>query len=220
MLTNGHVRQAAFRWLRLAFSQFVRTDSDKGHLEVERKFQLTAEEAAALPARLAELEFIFTGTARMVDTFLPAAVNGEMLRVRRERIGDDPRKVILTYKQWVDTSTGRERKETEREVQGTVAAFWLVLGRLIAGERLSGFSKTRQLYSGSLGQAETVVCIDDVEGLGKFSGWYLEAEVIVPLNEDPSPYRAKIFELVAKVLRDDREDVKQSYMDMLSASRS
>jgi adenylate cyclase class IV len=181
MLLRSQWQGAALRALRAAFARFVSGASDKGHLEVERKFALAAAEVTALRARLEQLGF--------------------------------------TYKQWVKTASGKERRETEREVRTSTAALWKLLGRVISGEPLLSFSKQRQLFDGKLGGADAVVSIDEVTGLGSFSGWYMEVEVLVPLDGDTAAWQERIFALVRDILQEHRPDVKRSYMDMLKESR-
>ena len=212
--------QTILRILRGAFSRYVRTTSDKGHLEVERKFALTSQEATLLPERLATLGFTYAGTALMTDTFLPGAAEGEMMRVRRERIDEQSPTAILTFKKWVATGKDKERQETERAVASTIASIWVIVGRLLNGAPLLSFSKERQLFHGQLGDSDAVISIDTVEGIGSFSGNYLEIEVIVPLSGDSAAVKDAIFELASRIFGDARPDVKRSYQDMLKASRA
>ena len=220
MFTNCQLGQTTLRILRAAFSRYVRTSFDKGHLEVERKFALSAQEAVMVPERLLTLGFTYAGTALMTDTFLPGSAEGEMMRVRREQIDEQPPKAILTFKKWVATASGKERQETERQVPSTIASIWVLIGRLLNGTALLTFGKQRQLYDGKLGGSDAVVSIDDVAGLGSFSGFYLEVEVLVPLNGDSEKFKELIFDLVKQIFGESRQDVKKSYRDMLIASTS
>lgn len=218
MTFDSQWKGAALRALRAAFARFVKGASDKGHLEVERKFALSAHEVGSISARLEQLGFTYAGTAMMTDSFLPTAVDGEMMRVRQEKIGAEPTRSILTFKKWVATSTGKERQETERQVGASIAALWKLLGRLIGGKTLLSFSKARKLYNGKLGDADAVVSLDEVDGLGSYSGFYMEVEVLVPLDGDVALFRDRIFAIVQDILGESRPDVKRSYMDMLKES--
>jgi adenylate cyclase class IV len=218
MFREHRWKETALRLFRAAFSSYVHAQAQPGHLEVERKFHLTADEAQRLPDALREAGFKSIGLAAMSDSFLPGLIPGEMLRVRREQIDSAPVQHIFTFKQWVDTSTGKERQETERIVRPAVAAFWLLVGRMLQGGPLMQFSKRRHLYEGDLDGANCVASIDDVFGLGSFSGWYMEIELIVPLGEDPTPFRDRIFPLAQKLLGETRAAETRSYRDMLIAS--
>ncbi len=219
MLSNSYWKGTALRVLRAAFARFVRGEADnKGHFEVERKFALTEEEAAGIPSRLEGLGFVYAGTASMTDFFLPTIVDGEMMRVRKEKIGTEPTRCILTVKKWVSTTTGKERQEAERNVGLSVGAFWKLLGRVVGGEPLLSFSKQRKLFDGKLGDADAIVSVDEVDGLGSYSGCYMEIEVLVPLDGDVAVCRDHIFNLSKNILGESRQDVKQSYRDMLIKS--
>jgi adenylate cyclase class IV len=220
MVSNGHWRRNAVKVLRLLFRRFVRTASDKGHLEVERKFALTADEAERLRQSLVDAGYRYAGLASMTDTFLPVLEQGEMMRVRQESIDDNPVSTVLTFKQWVPANTGKERRETERQVRSTTGLVWAILGRFISGKPLPRFSKQRQLFEGTINSAPAVVSIDKVDGLGQFSGWYMEVEIIVPLDGDPSQFTQHIFQLVEELLGAPREDVKRSYQEMLRLASS
>jgi predicted adenylyl cyclase CyaB len=220
MLLSSQWQDVALRALRAAFARFVSATSDKAHFEVERKFALTKPEVDEIPSRLKDLGFTYVGTAAMTDTFLPAFVDGEMMRVRHEQIGEAPSRTLLTFKKWVKTATGKERQESEREVGSSVGALWRIIGRAISRQPLLSFSKNRQLFDGKLGDADAVVSIDEVNGLGSFSGFYMEVEVLVPLDGDVVIYRDRIFAIVKDILLEARPDVQRSYMDMLKESRS
>jgi predicted adenylyl cyclase CyaB len=206
------------QWLRSAFSRFVRTSHDQGHMEIERKFFQTQEEATQLADKLKERDFKYIGTAAMSDTFLPSAVTGEMLRIRQERLDLQQARTVLTFKQWVKTSTGKERRETEREVPPLVGLIWLLIGRFAAGHPLLGFSKRRQLYEGKLNGTDAVVSIDEVSGLGVYSGWYLEIEVLQPLGTDSAALEEQINFLATRLFDTARQPIMRSYRDMLIES--
>lgn len=193
-----------------------RDQQAKTHLEVERKFHLTGEEFLVLPERLLARHYQLDGTATMSDTFLPSAVEGDMVRLRVETMNGKTTRLI-TLKTWVMVGGDRERKEEEGEVGAIALAAIVFLGWLLSGFRLLGFSKTRQLYSQANGLA-VVVSLDTVNGLGEHSGHYMEIEVLVPIGQDVQPARERIREIVRHLLDEDREFVKLSYMDMLKST--
>jgi adenylate cyclase class IV len=215
MSAEFQLREIGRHWLRSAFRLFVRTSADHGHAEVERKFSCTEEEANLLSDRLETRGFRYAGTVAMNDTFLPAAIPGEMLRVRQEKLDENPAKVLLTFKQWMQTATGKERRETEREVLAAVAVVWLIIGRFVSGTSLLGFGKRRRLYDGQLNGKQCVVAIDKTSGLGRYSGWYVEIEVILPLDGDFPEFERCILDLADQLFTAHRDPLKRSYMDML-----
>ncbi len=216
------VFRTAFRrlpkMLRRVFGRSCR-DCKKTHLEVERKFRISAEEFRALSARLLSQGFQLTGQVFMTDTFLPVQVEGDMMRIRVETMNDIT-KTILTRKQWVTVGGERERQETERETNELSAGCLLELGERLAGAPLLSFSKDRDMYS-RLAEDEhhqIVVALDTAEGLGDYSGHYMEIELLVPVDGDVQAARQQIATLAASLLGEEREFEQLSYQDMLKRS--
>jgi len=205
--------------LQNAFAWFVERKAHKGHLEVERKFSISMQEAESLPMRLREYEFRPAGSVVMTDTFLPPRQKGEMLRVRDEMIAGSVRSVF-TMKSWVYGRDGnKERQESEAEVSSLVRTLAVIFGRFACGRDLLNFSKERALFDAKLNGKDVVVCLDRVNGLGKFSGHFMEVECIIPLGQDPTEARAEIFKFVETLFGSPREDIKRSYLEMLELSR-
>jgi len=189
-------------------------------LEVERKFRLVGAEADGLPEQLKRRGFLPAETVDMTDTFLPCPVEGDMARVRVEKHKGTTR-TLLTLKTWMRTPDGgRERQETEKEIGKAATLLLLFLGRKVAGADLLFFGKRRRHFVGHFDNRDAVVTIDTVDGLGQYSGLYLEIEVLVPLGEDVTPARQAIVSLAADLLGEQREQVQHSYMEMLKLSRA
>jgi len=187
---------------------------DKGtNFEVERKFRLKPEELDSVRQRLSDMGFTLARRIDMTDRFLPTKVEGEMLRVRDETIAGKTH-TVLTIKEWVIISGGKERSETEGHLSSLSRSFLLFLGRLIRGKSLLQFSKLR-LDHESTSHPHVIVALDNVEGLGDNSGHYAEIEVLVPQDGDVESARAQIAVLARALFNEDREPVMQSYMDML-----
>jgi adenylate cyclase class IV len=187
--------------------------SDKTNFEVERKYRLKPEELDAVRQRLADLGFSLARNIDMTDQFLPVKVEGEMLRVRDEKIGATAH-TLLTIKEWVMIGGSKERRETEGRLSPLARRFMLFLGRLVSGKALLSFSKLR-LDHESPNHPRTVIALDTVSGLGDNSGHYAEIEVLVPEDGDVESARAQIAALARILFNEEREPVKQSYMDML-----
>ncbi|HEY9869715.1 MAG TPA: CYTH domain-containing protein [Candidatus Obscuribacterales bacterium] len=207
------------RLLRSSFQFLLRVlagqSKDKTCLEVERKFRLTDQEAERLPDELARRGFAAADAVDMTDTFLPVQQEGDMARLRVEKHKGTTR-ILLTLKSWVKTPDGgKERQETENQVGRLATVFLMLVGRKIKGADLLSFSKHRRHFTGTLDGRQAVVSIDRVQGLGEYSGLYLEVEILVPLGEDVNPARRQIATLVAGLLGEEREMVKLSYMEML-----
>ncbi|MBY0358600.1 MAG: CYTH domain-containing protein [Candidatus Obscuribacterales bacterium] len=204
--------------LSAAFQILVQSRSQKKHFEVERKFRISLAEADALPLRLRELGFKPAGTVTMTDSFLPVKNKGEMMRVRDEDSGGNFHS-FATFKRWVIAENGeREREEAEAEIGPFARAFILILGRMVKGQRLLSFSKERTHYERENNNAFVVATIDKVSGLGAYSGTYLEIESIVPLDEDTKAAKEGIFVLAKELFGIPRNDVQNSYFEMLELS--
>lgn len=213
-------RALLLAFLQNAFAWFVQRKAQKGHLEVERKFSISKQEAESLPLRLRELDFSPTGTVTMTDTFLPPRQRGEMMRVRDEMTAGTAHSVF-TLKSWVNVAGGgKERQESECLVSPLLRTLAIIIGRFASAGELLSFSKERALFGGRLNGREFITAIDRVTGLGQYSGYFLEVECIVGLDEDPAQVRADIYGLVELALGSPREDVKRSYLEMLELSRS
>lgn len=214
------LRSRMLGYLQLYFRSFVQAAQHEDHLEVERKFGITDREAQELPGRLMSKGFAPYDAVEMKDYFLPPEAPGEMLRVRQEKSRHNPPVCILTLKSWQTTRDGgKERSERERETRAAVGWLWIILGRLIKGSSLLSFSKHREVYHGTVDDRQTVASIDHVSGLGIYSGYYLEIEVIMPAGSAVNAVRDQIYELAGSLLNDPR-DVKRSYLDMLVESQS
>ncbi len=200
------------RWL----SRIWRGSSspDSAHFEVERKYNLTEAEIQALPAKLTALGYVFDGVAEMMDTFVPSAVDGDMIRVRDETISGASH-TLLTVKTWKIVAGQKEREETEETLSPFVRGCILEVGQRLKGKKLSSFSKTRDLYVATVEGQKVTVGLDRVTGLGKYSGPYLEIEVIAKLESEVEAARTFIAKFAKELLGDDRDFVRMSYQQML-----
>jgi adenylate cyclase class IV len=143
-----------------------------------------------------------------------------MMRVRDEVTAGSACRSVFTLKSWVHTADGgKERLESESVVSPLVRTMAIIIGRYATGRELLSFSKERTKYEGRLADREIEVALDRVSGLGKFSGYFLEVECVVPINEDPAGVRTEIFKFVETLFGKPREDVKNSYLEMLQLSK-
>jgi adenylate cyclase class IV len=190
--------------------------SNLAHFEVERKFALSEAEFRALPAKLRERGFRHAGQVYMVDTFIPPAVPGDMIRLRQETENDKTH-TVLTLKTWVMVAGSRERQETpDQELSDIVRDSMLEIGARLKGSPLLSFSKDREHYeSHTQDGRKVVVALDTTHGLGKYSGHYVEIELLVPQGGDVEAARRDIQNLAQELLGDQRDFVRKSYQDML-----
>lgn len=210
------------RWFLKQLAKLSSSDKSSSHFEVEDKYPLRQNEFDSLPELLRRIGFRLASRVTMTDTFLPAEAKGEMIRIRDEVSLDDGRSVtILTLKRWVEVTGGeRVRKETESEgLDSTVRSCILALGRRLSDGDLPSFSKERTTYSAKRDGYNVNVALDIVEGLGEYSGPYLEIEIIVNAEEEVARARTFIEGFVVELLGEMRER-SISYQEMLRLSRA
>lgn len=190
----------------------------KANFEVERKFRITEAELDAIIGRIASMGFANPRLIRMSDQFLPVKIKGEMLRIRSESV-DGHSETLLTIKEWVIVQGGKERSEEEAPLTNSGRSFLLRLGRMLNGGPLPGFSKVRQEHT-SNNFPGVIITLDQVDGLGRYSGRYAEIEVLVPRDGDVEAAREQIVKLARQLFADDRTPVELSYQQMLEKSQS
>jgi predicted adenylyl cyclase CyaB len=209
------IRNVFFRYLvRL----IARGGKGAPHLEVERKYFLGERNLEDVKARIEAEKFSFWGRSEMTDWFLPSHLNRELMRIRREKIGSDVANT-LTVKRWVNTANGtREREELERSIGPLLTAVLLITGRFLQGSSLKSLHKERSVHRGILGGRNAVISLDDAKDLGRFSGTYLEVEVLADPAEDTTAIEESILEVGSRVTSGAKL-VKESYRELLDLSR-
>ncbi len=187
------------------------------HLEVERKFFLGSRDLEQVKQTLAAENFYLSSQSEIVDWFLPTSQKREMLRIRREKEQQSVTH-ILTMKRWVDTvSGGKEREEIEKDISSYTALALILIGRFVEGSTLLSLSKRRSTYLGLVADRDASVSLDEAKDLGKYSGNYLEIEVLTPAGEDTGEIGTRIIELAARITGD-APIVKESYRRLYEMS--
>jgi predicted adenylyl cyclase CyaB len=209
------LRNVAFRYIvRL----IARSGKASNHLEVERKFFLGDRSTDEIEARIAKENFAFWCQSEMTDWFLPTHLEREVMRIRREKIGTAVANT-LTVKAWVNTAAGtREREETERPIGPILTAVLLIVGRFLQGKTLVTLRKARAVHRGVLDGRNAVISLDDARDLGRFSGSYLEVEVLADSTENTKEIEQSIL-AVAERVTNGAKLVKESYRELLDLSR-
>jgi len=211
--------QPVFNVLFRTFLRWVGSGGEAvDRLEVERKYSLKHQNQKKLREEIEFAGFTYWCKAHMQDWFVPTRDKGELIRIRREEI-DKQAVHILTIKNWAATvDGGRERLERERRLSSTVSFALLLAYRLMHGEQPLMLEKTRELYKGTLGDRNAVVSIDKTEDLGRFSGSYMEVEVMAETQEETKQIEKSIEDFVL-IIADKAVPVKESYKDLLELSR-
>lgn len=209
-----------FRWfvgyLQALSSSASRSSSPK--FEVERKYRLREGELDKIAASLAQIGFQREGTAVLTDTFLPAQAPYDLMRVRDETRGKSTSSV-LTAKRWEELDGERERRESESSLDELTRSCLLLLGNELSRSELLSYSKKRTTFTGKRSGFAVTVALDEAEGLGEFSGTYLEVEIIAKRDRDLSSARQEVERFAVELLGAERE-VAPSYGEMLRRSRS
>ncbi len=186
--------------------------------EVERKFRISDAEAGQLPDRLKSLGFEFIENVLTTDIFLPVEAEDEMLRLRTQD-SNGRSKLLITHKRWVVLEDGhKERQEAEEMIGELTKQAFLLLAHQIPKEKLPPNSKRRDFYQGELAGEQCLICLDTAEGIGKYSGHYLEVELLVANHEEIAGARNKVLAFAKELLGEARQPEALTYMEMLKAS--
>jgi len=209
------LRNVAFRYLvRL----IAKGRKGAAHLEVERKYFLGDCDLEEVRARIADENFTFWAKSEMTDWFLPTHIERELMRIRREKYGSTVSNT-LTVKRWVNTASGtREREESERAVGPILTFALLITARFLQGSKLLSLRKGRSVYRGTLHGRNAVISVDDARDLGRFSGPYLEVEVLADPAENTQEIEQSILEVGSRVTAGARL-VNESYRELLDLSK-
>ena len=186
-------------------------------IEVERKYRLSENEFEALPGLLESSGFRYFRTQEMTDTFIPAQESSEMIRIR-DLSDEDGNRSVLTLKKWITVDGESVRQERETESLDPVARDCLLeMGSRLAKDALLTFSKERVEYRKRKDRKTVTVALDRVEGLGAFSGPYVEVEVLAKRKEDVKQALDCVDEIAGMLLGDGKE-LAPSYREMLKQS--
>lgn len=212
---------AMLTWLlkKLRFGQSEDGHGSSSQFEVERKYRLSQEEFDDLPSILKRSGYHFHREQQMTDTFIPALEQDDMIRIRDIRSqGKDSS--VLTLKKWTVVEGERVRRERETESLDPVARDCLLeMGSRLATEALLSFSKKRVEYRGERDGKTVTIALDQVDGLGAYSGPYLEVEVLSHQESEVGEALACVEKVAFELLGGERE-MSMSYMEMLKLSRA
>jgi predicted adenylyl cyclase CyaB len=204
---------------KLLFKLLKAARKGNRNFEVERKYSITAKEHADLPGKLRSLGFRHANDVHMTDTFIPTVVDGDMCRIREER-EDSRSSYVLTRKTWVHIDGQKEREEHEEKLTDLTRKTLLELGERLSNRPLLSFSKERTHYIRKEPDGQIIVALDLVEGLGEYSGDYMEVEILVKKEADVATAREAIREVALDLLGEEREPVQMSYQEMLKRTAS
>lgn len=198
------------------------------HLEVEKKFRISAAEFESLVAKITKLGFRLDTVGVITDTLL-AHTSKVTHRVRRcQIVSENPSRVIFEETRKTRNSNGGKLEE-ERTIDPDEADLLVSMAIQSQCDLLPSYSKRRCEYVKGhklpwrwrlLFRYGVKVVLDRAEGLGRYSGHYVEIECLVPLKDKQKvPRIGKRILKFAQVLLGDARKPHISYARMLLASR-
>lgn len=149
-------------------------------LEIERKYRLANQQKAKIESYLQANGFKPASKYKLTDTLLPVTSDGHNLRLRVQTSEDNEKEsCLLTFKEMIESGNGKvERLEQEEEIGPVAKHALLYLAKQVCESPLS-YTKQRSEYKGQFKGSTISIVFDQVDDLGRFSGLYMEVEVMV-----------------------------------------
>jgi hypothetical protein len=198
------------------------------HVEVEKKFAISEMEFLALLAKAKRLGFRIERAAVITDTLLQHT--GDLTRrIRRLQIVSEKAVVVFERTQKTRRQGIKGKLEEEETISAAEAEADIAEAVYRAASPLPAYSKLRFEHAEEdrlpsrwrlLSRFGVKIVLDLAEGLGPYSGHYIEIECLVPLKHENkiSKVEEKIVRFARFLLGDERKP-SMSYARMLLASR-
>lgn len=193
------------------------------HLETEKGYRLSRAEYKLLRLVLPLLGFAFQKKSLITDFVVPT--EGEVTRrMRIERIkksadGHEGVHCIRCFKNHpIKGRDGKHvRKELEECVKPSAALKYIMKAIARLGAPIPFYSKTRRHFTGVYQGLEMTIALDHAVGLGKYSGYYMEIETILPVGSKRKAVRKALHIIgqLAESLLSEKRPTKISYRKML-----
>ncbi len=212
---------AAHPWLKAGEIELQEETGD-AHREVEIGVELTEREYRFLRKLLPRI-LTFSGASRIADFVFPT---GKKItrRIRFELVqkpigaGKGLKCVRTTKSHPIKGKKGKHiRRETERSVTSDYAVTFILAKIEKLGRPIPWYSKKRHSYKGFYKGIPITIALDQAVGLGKYSGFYMEIETIMPLGENQKRVRRalRVMNKLARSLVGEKRPAKISYRRML-----
>lgn len=179
-----------------------------GALELERKYRITPSLRQSIEGRLSEWDFRSQPPLRQTDYYLEVLGPHQYTRARRSEEGSQV-SYQLTRKQH-DPAGGRRVEE-----EPLSASVWSALTARFHQLPMPIIYKERVRWSGFVTGVPLSVTFDRVEGMGFYSGDYLELEVMTPDDSLVSIAESCLAEVSGLLGLQAAEHVDQSYVGLL-----
>ncbi len=191
------------------------------HLETEKGFRITKSEYNLLTRLLPLIGFSFINKSRLTDFLVPTT--GETTkRMRIERIlksasGELGLHCIRCSKSHpIAGAAGKNvRREVEKHVTPMVALSFILRAIERHGAPIPYYTKKRSHFQGVYEGYPITIALDKAVGLGRFSGYYMEIETILPMGSEDVSQALSVIDALAKSLLNEKRAAKISYRKML-----
>ncbi len=191
------------------------------HFETEQGFKVSETEFDALKLRLPELGFTFFKKCRITDFVVPT--KGDITRrMRIEKTWEGKKKVTRCIRGFknhpIKGKKGKNvRLEDEKLVKPADAISFILSAMDRLKEPIPFYTKKRLHFQGKHAGFDFVITLDRAEAIGKFSGFYVEIETLLPLGSTEADVTAAlaVIEALALVLFGEKRKPKISYRKML-----
>jgi adenylate cyclase class IV len=200
--------------------------SNDTHFETEKGFRISKGEYKQLRSLLPTLGFAFVKKSLITDFVVPT--NGETTRrIRIENIkqsSDGATGVFCLRCQKrhpIKGASGKHvREETEESVVPEAALSYILESVNELGAPIPYYSKKRWNFHGRFSDCDTTISLDHATGIGTYSGYYIEIEVVLPLSSERNDIEhvLKTIEQLAAQLLHESRPAKVSYRKMLMRS--
>lgn len=193
------------------------------HLETEKGYRLTRAEYKLLRLVLPLLGFAFRKTSHITDFVVPT--KGEVtrrMRIERIKKSADGHKGVHCIRCFKNHPIkGRDGKHVRREfeecVKPSAALAYIMKAIARRGAPIPYYSKKRRHFTGVHQGLEMTIALDHAVGLGKYSGYYMEIETILPVGSKRKAVRKalRVIGQLAVMLLFEKRATKISYRKML-----
>lgn len=181
--------------------------------EIEVKYVIHSEKVSDIFDTLMDMGFRHKATYNLVDMWLPPKEKSESLRIREQTQGKT-RKYFLSSKKTKETNgEGKNKCEAESKIDEFTRDVLIGLA-LRMRSVLPVVRKTRYSWQGRIRSRDYTVVVDEVVDLGRFSGFYLEVETLVPYNKVDPKAMDDVKHIALKILHaayDGEENLKFSH---------
>ncbi len=196
---------------------------DHPHLETERGIKISKAEYHLLKQLLPWLGFAFAKKSLITDFVVPTKGDttrrGRIENVQKSANGETGLHCLRTFKNHpIKGKTGKHvRGEDEKEISAEKVLLFIMRHIDKLGAPIPYYAKKRWHFEGDYKGYTVTIALDHAHGLGKYSGYYMEVETILPEKTKRKKVRRALKAIVRllKRLVGEHRRSKISYRRML-----